>query len=317
MRSSVVQGFGAGIVGLYVTLIASGTCLAQQCVGDCDGDNAVQINELILGINVLLGDTSVAACPAIDCAQPHGLVVNCAIEAVANALDGCSPPTQLPTATPTPTKTCYTPATPIPDRICAPSQCEFAQCVDYGIIGTCKADSVKGGCFCYIEGPTFTITPTSCSTPTPPPPTLIPPPERTYELTRQSRMRLPDGTEENATGQVVVSPCLSPNTYFAYRIDSVAIHSQTVVITDDPQGERGIIEAVTLYPDDSAVSFGTAVFINGASGQLGGFGPIDESRNGQTLTLELNAVPYTLHMEAVRDGPLFTPFNGEYPCPGR
>lgn len=41
-----------------------------------------------------------------------------------------------------------------------------------------------------------------------------------------------------------------------------------------------------------------ALFIIGASGQLGWWGSIDESRNGQTLTLELNAVPYALHMEA-------------------
>jgi len=150
----------------------------SSCVGDCDGDASVQINELILSINVLLGDAPLSTCPAIDCPQLLGLVINCAIEAVANALNGCSPPTpRVPTATPTATATCYTPATPIPDRTCAPSQCEFAQCAEHGFVGTCMTDAVRGGCFCYFEGPTFTITPMSC-TPTPgpptPPPTCVP-----------------------------------------------------------------------------------------------------------------------------------------------
>ena len=41
MRSRVVHDFGGGIIGLYLTLIASGTCLAQQCVGDSNGNGAV------------------------------------------------------------------------------------------------------------------------------------------------------------------------------------------------------------------------------------------------------------------------------------
>jgi len=90
MRSGVFQGFGIAIIDLYVTFIASGTCLAQQCVGDCDGSGAVSINELIRGVNIALGVTTVGVCPAFDCPHPHGgAFIDCAIEAVYNALNGC------------------------------------------------------------------------------------------------------------------------------------------------------------------------------------------------------------------------------------
>jgi hypothetical protein len=72
------------------------------------------------------------------------------------------------TATPTPTVTCYTPATRIPDLPCNPSECSpFARCVEYGFVGQCVVDT-RGQCVCFFEGPTFTITPMSCGTPTPP-----------------------------------------------------------------------------------------------------------------------------------------------------
>ena len=42
-----------------------------DCAGDCDGNGAVAINELILGVSIALGSTDVSACPAID-ADGHG-----------------------------------------------------------------------------------------------------------------------------------------------------------------------------------------------------------------------------------------------------
>ena len=98
-------------VGIWILWMQGAASAASatpaSCVGDCNGDNDVRINELILGIHVLLGDAPLSTCPAIDCPQPLELVINCAIEAVANALNGCSPPTpHVPTATPTSTATC-------------------------------------------------------------------------------------------------------------------------------------------------------------------------------------------------------------------
>ena len=59
------------------------------CVGDCNGNGAVAINELIVGVNIALGSTPLSSCPAFD-ANGDGMVgINELIAAVNNALNGC------------------------------------------------------------------------------------------------------------------------------------------------------------------------------------------------------------------------------------
>jgi hypothetical protein len=102
MRRRIVQRFGVGTLGLYLTLAASGACLAQECVGDCNGDGVVAINELITAVNVGLGTDPADACPALNCNTLSLPSVICIIQAVNNALNGCRPAgTVRPTATPT------------------------------------------------------------------------------------------------------------------------------------------------------------------------------------------------------------------------
>ncbi len=90
---------------------------AQSCIGDCDGDGTVQINELVLGVGIALGTSELSACSNLD--NGDGIVsVDRLVAAVNNALCSCSPCTSsgtpTPTATgPTPTTTAMTPtATP-------------------------------------------------------------------------------------------------------------------------------------------------------------------------------------------------------------
>lgn len=84
------------------------------CVGDCNGDGTVRINELILGVNIALGNAAVGTCASFDCPQPlPGVFINCAVEAVNNALLGCRTTPVSPTVTATPTRT-RKPATPTP-----------------------------------------------------------------------------------------------------------------------------------------------------------------------------------------------------------
>ena len=115
MRSGIVQGFGVGILGLCLTLAASGPCPAQQCVGDCNGDSVVRINELITGLNIELGGDALDACPAINCNRGGPLVyIDCLVIAVNNALNGCGVTTPLPsTTTPIPTPT----PSPVPPEL--------------------------------------------------------------------------------------------------------------------------------------------------------------------------------------------------------
>ena len=61
---------------------------AQECVGDCDGNGVVAINELILGVNIVLAIQPDTACPAF--ANSQGMVdIAQLIKGVNNALGGC------------------------------------------------------------------------------------------------------------------------------------------------------------------------------------------------------------------------------------
>ncbi len=77
----------------------------DPCVGDCNGDGAVLINELITGVNIALGEKSADSCPGFFDSEGNFLGVNILTmtQAVANSLDGCPQPTP-PTPTPEPTQ---------------------------------------------------------------------------------------------------------------------------------------------------------------------------------------------------------------------
>jgi hypothetical protein len=76
------------------------TATPSSCVGDCNADGVVHIDEIITGVNIALGGAPGSRCPAFDCPQPlPGIFVNCAVIAVNNALNGCSvAPTPPPPA---------------------------------------------------------------------------------------------------------------------------------------------------------------------------------------------------------------------------
>ncbi|MDX2169138.1 MAG: hypothetical protein SF182_18865 [Deltaproteobacteria bacterium] len=59
------------------------------CVGDCNGDGEVTVNDLIVGVNIALGSQPVSACQAFD-PDGDGMVgIGELIQGVNNALDGC------------------------------------------------------------------------------------------------------------------------------------------------------------------------------------------------------------------------------------
>ncbi|MGH3431142.1 MAG: hypothetical protein ACRDQZ_26830, partial [Mycobacteriales bacterium] len=58
------------------------------CIGDCSGHSEVTISDLIVGVNIVLGNLPGSACTAFANAQ--GLVdITQLIKGVNNALDGC------------------------------------------------------------------------------------------------------------------------------------------------------------------------------------------------------------------------------------
>jgi hypothetical protein len=65
------------------------TPLVSACVGDCNSNGEVAINELITGVNIALGRLPVDRCPSFDIDDDGGIEINELITAVNNALAGC------------------------------------------------------------------------------------------------------------------------------------------------------------------------------------------------------------------------------------
>ena len=90
-----------------VWLLVGSQAMGQQlpCVGDCNDDGAVAVNELITGVNINLGNRPAADCTAFDTNDDGMVAVNELIQGVNANLQGC---VSAPTATPggdTPTAT--------------------------------------------------------------------------------------------------------------------------------------------------------------------------------------------------------------------
>jgi len=77
-RSNVIFTHGAVTIG-------QGTL----CVGDCNGNHEVIINELVIGVNIALTAQPVSACPAFDPNNDGQVLINELILGVNNALRGC------------------------------------------------------------------------------------------------------------------------------------------------------------------------------------------------------------------------------------
>ncbi len=79
-----------------------------ECVGDCSGDKAVTINEIVTCVNIDLGSADLSICPACS-SNGMTVAITDLIAAVNNALNGCvggstpRPTSTAGVATPTPT----------------------------------------------------------------------------------------------------------------------------------------------------------------------------------------------------------------------
>lgn len=103
--------FGAALVAAALGFVAPASA---QCVGDCNGDGAVSISELIVAVNIALGDRDVADCRNADPNGDSTVAINELIRCVGSALNGCDPVESSPTPTPEPTFTLGPTATPAP-----------------------------------------------------------------------------------------------------------------------------------------------------------------------------------------------------------
>jgi hypothetical protein len=118
---------------------------APTCVGDCNGDSRVSIDELVTAVNIALGTEPLDECRAADCThEGHGALITCLVQAVNLALTGGCGPEFLPTPTATPSVTPIDTATPTIEQYCGVG-C-FATCIpDYGPDCPCS-----GACFEFL-----------------------------------------------------------------------------------------------------------------------------------------------------------------------
>lgn len=73
---------------------------ASACVGDCDDNGLVSINDLIAMVGIALGEAATSRCPAGDANGDGQVSIAEIVQAVNNALDGCNAPPHTPTPTP-------------------------------------------------------------------------------------------------------------------------------------------------------------------------------------------------------------------------
>ena len=139
----MTQLIAAAAITLALTPAFSTPASAQPaaCIGDCNGDAEVTVDELITLVNVVLENAPIADCEAGDANGDGVVTVDEIVKAVDKALTGCPvPPTVTPTTSPVAT------ATPAPNAFSGAEVVEASsrvamatmrsiQILDFGFVG--------------------------------------------------------------------------------------------------------------------------------------------------------------------------------------
>jgi len=80
MPTAKPSGFGMAAVALP----------GQGCPGDCNGNGQVTVDELLIGVNIALGNMSMNDCGSFDGSGDGEVTVDELLAAVNMALDGCA-----------------------------------------------------------------------------------------------------------------------------------------------------------------------------------------------------------------------------------
>ena len=116
-------------VALLTALLVAGrqSAAVEPCPGDCNDDGHVTIDELVTGVDIVLGSAATDRCALLDVNEDQRGAIDELITAVRNAIEGCGPggaPTATPTRTPpeptlTPTLRTEPPVPTSPDELLA------------------------------------------------------------------------------------------------------------------------------------------------------------------------------------------------------
>jgi hypothetical protein len=130
-------GWKATVFGAVLFLATAAPVKAQECVGDCNDDGEVTIDELLVMVNIALGTAGLDDCTAGDGNGDGEVTIDEILLAVNAALEGCGPrPTPTPgTMTPTPPVVCEAPTprpTPPPPANCGNGVIDEGETCDDG-----------------------------------------------------------------------------------------------------------------------------------------------------------------------------------------
>jgi hypothetical protein len=70
-------------------MLGLGAPLSVPCVGDCDQNGSVSVDELVKGVNIALGSASLDDCPSFDTNGDDRVTIDELIAAIDAALKGC------------------------------------------------------------------------------------------------------------------------------------------------------------------------------------------------------------------------------------
>jgi len=93
----VVRQFVTLAVCSVLILATTRAGATDACVGDCSGDRLVTVDELVRGVNIALGLVEADQCPAFECHPGSGVTIDCLLQGVRAALDGCTSGVASPT----------------------------------------------------------------------------------------------------------------------------------------------------------------------------------------------------------------------------
>jgi hypothetical protein len=71
--------------GGVITVLEPRTAATGAVIGDCNGDGRVTIDELLIGVDMLLSTAPASACPAMECTSGN-VLISCLEQAVVHAL---------------------------------------------------------------------------------------------------------------------------------------------------------------------------------------------------------------------------------------
>jgi hypothetical protein len=79
-----------GAVTPTPTATATPNLTPIPCMGDCNHDGTITVDELLTGVNIALSTVPLDQCPEFDCDHTQSVTIDCLILAVNEMLDGCT-----------------------------------------------------------------------------------------------------------------------------------------------------------------------------------------------------------------------------------